>query len=108
MASEKYSGVQIFFNGKRHIVPALSLKQMVEFKDLLSETKKEDEAPEEPTMFVERRIAMVLAALQRNYPEMNSENVRDYLDMNNIREVALAIQGAAPSALIVEPQSDAA
>ena len=92
MANEKFSGIPFLLNGERRIVPALSLKQ---FRENLAVLTADIPAGEGLDAQVDRFMPVILLAVQRNYPDITLENLNDWLDMSNFREMYLAVQGAS-------------
>lgn len=103
MATEKHQGVLIFMNGKKYLVPTLSLKQFNQHYELLTEPVGE---PQEVNLkdLIDKNLPMILAAMQRNYPDINTENLTDWLDLSNFRDVMLAVQGTSTKPT-VEPDA---
>lgn len=103
MATENHQGVLIFMNGKKYLVPSLSVKQFHQHYELL--TQPVGEANEiNLKELMDKNMPMILSAVQRNYPDVNSENLSDWLDLSNFRDIMLAVQGTSPKE-IREPES---
>ena len=92
MASEKFSGIPFLLNGERRIVPALSLKQFRENLEVLT-AKIPDNEPLDAQ--VDRFLPVILLAMNRNYPEITLDDLSDWLDLSNFREMFYAVQGAS-------------
>jgi hypothetical protein len=81
-------GIPIEMGGSEWIVPPLTVRQVRDLKPERDQVGQEGISDEE-LMPVACRI--VLAALQRNYPDVTADRLDDLIDMGNFREVLLAV-----------------
>ena len=81
-------GVPIEMGGRDWIVPPLTVRQL---RDLKAERElfSRDDVSEDEMLPAGARI--ILAALQRNYPDTTAEALDELLDMGNFREVLGAV-----------------
>jgi hypothetical protein len=89
-------GTTIALGGQDWLVPPLSLAQLQRFLPRVQELSAAGQVG--PAMGPEQLAVLldiVTAALQRNYPEITSEQVANMLDLGNARTV-LAATLAAP------------
>jgi hypothetical protein len=93
-ASPAFKGVPLFMNGADYFIPSLSLRQFQENFALLTDPVGEVAQDSLQAQF-EKFIPVILLALQRNYPDVTSENLYDWLDLGTFREAFLAVQGAS-------------
>jgi len=80
------------------IVPAFSLRQFRIHHPTLADTNI---TPETYSDFLERRVPVILAAMQRNYPDLTEEQLVDMIDLKSFVEIIRAIQnlsGLRPAA----------
>ena len=86
----KYDGVAVYMDGREWIVPALSLRQFREhYVNLFLDPKV---TPENYHEFLIARIPVILAALQRNYPDVTEEQLLDMIDLRTFIMLMGAIQ----------------
>lgn len=84
-------GISIAMGGRDWVVPALTLGQLVALHDKIQDIATVS-APELTPAQVEDFVAIVHAAVARNYPEVTREQLRDELiDLGNAREIMVAI-----------------
>jgi len=88
----RFRGVPIFLNGQRIIVPSLSMGQVRQNQELI-----EAKPPEgEPLVDHAKRMQpVILAAINRNYPDVTADDLDEWLDLNTYPEVYLAMRGAS-------------
>lgn len=92
MIDVKYEGTAITLGGDKYIVPALTLKQVrFSLKDDLAKLQAGDAAAQGESLDAGMRI--ILAALQRNYPDMTEDKLADLIDLRNFREIIPAVMG---------------
>ena len=92
-----YEGQQIYMNGKVWTIPGLSVKHFRKFFAILA--KSTEAAPnasiEEQARILNEglddRMPVILAAMQRNYPDLTQEQLEDMLDAANIVPIIQAI-----------------
>jgi hypothetical protein len=73
----KYDGVTVYMDGKEWVVPALSVRQFRQHYQTLLDS---DITPENYPVKMAERLSIVLAAMQRNYPEITEEQLLDMID----------------------------
>jgi hypothetical protein len=88
----KYDGVGVYMDGKEWVIPALSVRQFRQHYQTLLDS---DITPENYPMKMAERISIVLAAMQRNYPEITEEQLLDMIDLRSFLTIWLAIQSAS-------------
>ncbi len=92
-----YEGTDIFMNGKVWTVPGLSVKQFRKFYGVLARSipLAKDATVEEQAAAIneslDERLPAVLAALQRNYPDLTQDQLEDMLDAANVVPIVQAI-----------------
>lgn len=91
----KYAGVPFKIGEREYIVPALSLGLLR--NGLLAKIKEHDDLVAEGKLFdtLALRGDIIIAALRRNYPDIDENEVFDYLDMTNTTQIWLAVLGAS-------------
>jgi hypothetical protein len=85
-------GTVVAIGGEDFIVPPLSIAQLREFLPRLQELSGLD-ATQMGVAQLEALVAIIAAALQRNYPEMTTTKVEEILDLGNALPVLNAILG---------------
>lgn len=92
MQQLKYVGVPIFLNGKNYYIPGLSFRDFRSSYELLTaDLPAEGGAPLMDAF--EARIPIIAKAVQRNYPEVTEDDLREWLDMNTFALTIKAIAG---------------
>jgi hypothetical protein len=92
-----YEGQQIYMNGKVWTIPGLSVKHFRKFFPVLAKSTPiaKDASVEEQTRVIneglDERLPAILAAMQRNYPDLTQEQLEDMLDAANIVPIIQAI-----------------
>jgi hypothetical protein len=88
----KFEGVVELVGDKKMVIPALSVKQVKNFRSSLAiiPTLAERDPTDEE---VDQLMALVLAAIQRNYPEFTTEELEDSVDLNSLPRLVKAITG---------------
>jgi hypothetical protein len=85
--------------GKEYIIPSLSLRQVRENYDALSQMDTPDDAASDPIKSAlatfTRYIPIITLAVQRNYPEVTEENLWEWLDMGNFADALSIVQSAS-------------
>jgi|GEM_PF-252490 len=91
-------GVSISLNGRDYIVPALNMEQLEECEaDLELISQRADESGGFRAL-KERRAAMlrvIHVAVRRNYPDVSLEDVKKWVDLNNLNDVFDAVMGVS-------------
>lgn len=91
-----FPGFEIEINGKKHTVPALSVKQLREGGlELMKKTDEMARATDNGYDTMEIRSQLIHMALLRNYPEMTLELVQETLDLSNTVKIWLAVLGVS-------------
>ena len=87
-----YRGTPVFFHGKEHIVPSLSVAQFQENYDFLtSDVKITNKASF--VKYTNEQIRIVCVAIRRNYPDLREEDLSHQLDIATLRQCMRAVQG---------------
>lgn len=84
----KYDGVTVYMDGKEWVIPPLSVRQFREHYQTLLDT---DITPENFQSKIADRLPIVLAAINRNYPDVTPEQLLDMLDLGTFKQVIGAI-----------------
>lgn len=92
-ANELYEGEAIKIRGKEYIVPGLSLGQIERMADKIQSITESGDKLSKEMMATISEISH--AALSRNYPDMTLIEVKDMLDMRNMKMVLEAVMGAS-------------
>lgn len=95
-----FSGTKIKIGEEEFVIPPISLGQLR--NGVLDLLQKHDElvAGGKPFEAMDVRGQIILAALQRNYPDFTEKKLLDYLDAGNIGPLwlhVLGISGFSPS-----------
>lgn len=106
----KFPGVPFPRHAPQFILPGLGLREMKQHKakisQLLEMEKKRKAAPDDTDQGELLQSIFVVvgelthAALLRNYPEVKAEEVEEFIDMNNLQSVMLAILGQSGFELV--------
>lgn len=89
--SPRYRGVPVVLAGATYIVPAMTLGIHEELSGRL-EALAAREAPSELDT-VRVSLEIVLRCLQRNYPEMTFDFLREHAGVDEVEELSAAIRG---------------
>jgi hypothetical protein len=87
--SDLLPGVEIEMVGKTWVVPPLTLGQLRRLGSKV-EVMSADKSMMDPEV-VDAVVAVVTAALRRNYPDLDEDQVADMLDMGNAPQVFVAV-----------------
>jgi hypothetical protein len=81
-----YPGIETVLGGQTYVIPPLSLGQVRRFQSQLQDWagKLEDQS-------IDLAIAVIHAAISRNYPELTLEAVADLVDIGNMAELMQAV-----------------
>lgn len=91
-----FPGIEFEINGKKCIIPALSIKQLREGGlDLIKETDETAKASDNGYDTMEVRSKLIHLALTRNYPDMTLETVQESLDLSNTVKIWLSVLGVS-------------
>lgn len=82
-------GKTIRMGGKDWIVPPLNFRALKRFQKEIGSLNLAELAQSEKVEEI------VLAALNRNYPELTLDQLQDMLDMGNVVEVTMAVMGVS-------------
>ncbi len=96
-----FKGVPLYLNGKRYIVPSLSLRQFQQNYEALTSPVDSTDNASLGNQFA-RYVPIIALALQRNYPDVTEDDLYDWLDLTTFREALLTVQ-AASGMKAVEP-----
>jgi hypothetical protein len=86
------SGIEIELGGGTYVVPPLNFRALREHMDAIAGMTTGIPLSAEQ---IDRSVAIILAAMKRNYPEMTQDRLEELLDMANIKTVLPAILGAS-------------
>lgn len=91
----KFPGVPLKVGDETLIVPALSLGQLR--NGMLAKLQEHDKLIAEGRAFdsLAVRGEIILAAIRRNYPDYDEQELFDHLDMSNTAPIWLAVLGAS-------------
>ena len=89
-------GVTIKMAGREWVVPPLTLAQYHRYIREVAKLRELDPAMAMTEAQIEVVVALVSAAMHRNYPDLTPEAVEDMLDFGNLSEVLLAIFSKKP------------
>jgi hypothetical protein len=84
----KYEGQPVFMNGQEWIVPPLSLKDFRKHFKTLTDT---DITAENVLDKLCEKVPVLLAALQRNYPDLTAEQLEEMLDVVTFNKCVSAV-----------------
>jgi len=83
-------GYKMVLGDKEYTIPALSLKQVRTMKDELANLRAAHGGDPDA---LNNGLMVVLAAMQRNYPDMTLDLLEDVIDLDNYKSVVLAVMG---------------
>ena len=98
MATPKFEGVKVMIGGAEYVVPPLNLRQIKQFQDTIGEQMKKASAASGDGLNLTELDSMkevILAAMQRNYPELSAEWIDENIDMGNLISVFVAAMGVS-------------
>lgn len=90
-------GIKLTIGDEEYVVPALTLGQLRN-EGMLDKMKQHDaKLADAETYFdaLDIRAEIILAALQRNYPDVTLDKLRDQLDLGNVSDIWNAVMGAS-------------
>jgi len=88
----KFDGQEVKLGAKKYIVPSLSVKQAKLLWPQILELDKGITIENLPTKW-EIAIPIIHAALKRNYPNLSQEEVEEFVDIKNLRQLLLIVSG---------------
>ena len=92
MSDVLYRGSAVFFHGKDHIVPSLSVAQFQDnYEFLTSNVMITDKASF--IAYTNEQIRIVSLAIRRNYPDLREEDLHVQLDLKTLSLCMRAVQG---------------
>jgi hypothetical protein len=92
MASVKFAGIEVDLGGEKFIVPAIALGKLKELQPRLAELDLSDMGALSPGA-LDTVSDLILAALNRNYPDMTRAQLDDLLDLGNLGDVVKIVTG---------------
>ena len=93
MEQVRFNGKPLFLDGKEYIVPSLSLRQVRDNHETLSQTHVVNLDDADGVLKLIALYAPVIGmALRRNYPDVTDEQVLDWLDLSNFAEAVAIVQ----------------
>lgn len=85
-------GYEVMMAGRKHSIPPLNIRGVQKHeKDIQSVQDKKSKLTELEKMDVICNV--ILTAMQRNYPSMTLEFIKEWLDMRNIQPTFHAVMG---------------
>jgi hypothetical protein len=93
MAKTKFPGVPIVLNGETLLIPSLSLRQVQENYDLLS--KPFEITTENLLEHFDTFLPIIALAIQRNYPDVAEDDLRDWLALSSFYKVLAIVKGVS-------------
>jgi hypothetical protein len=89
----KVPGVLIEFGGVKYLMPPLNVDGLEEHDDAIQRVQSEGDITlrEKITLI----CAIALSALRRNYPDLNMEFMKKWVDMGNMQEIFRAVMGVS-------------
>lgn len=87
----KIPGVALNLGGHELIIAPLNVNQIQHFKELFEHPPKSDNVADE----FEASLPLIVAALQRNYPDFTADDARGLVDVGNFRELVEAITSSS-------------
>ena len=84
-------GVPVVIGGHTLLVPSLSLRQFKEHYLTLTAQPENESLLDQ----IERVLPVMLTAINRNYPEVSADDLRENLELATFRDVLLTVQGAS-------------
>lgn len=97
----RIKGIPFDFGSQTLVIPPLSLGALEQLQDRLANMREDMGDPE----YIGTVIDTVHAALGRNYPDMNREEVADLIDLENMQDVmgcAMDVSGLKRKAMEAE------
>ncbi|MBP2638380.1 MAG: putative phage associated protein [Firmicutes bacterium] len=91
---EQYEGVALKIRGREYVIPALSFGQL---ENLAPELERSTQAAGQTMTkeVIQDTIKIFHAAISRNYPEITIDEVKNMIDMRNMKTIMAAIMGAS-------------
>jgi|SRR5579862_399426 len=96
-----YDGLPVFMAGKAWIIPGLSVRQFKKFFPVMAKATSipEGASIEETGRILneslDERLPVILAAMQRNYPDLTQDQLEDMIDANNVPAIMRAISSGS-------------
>jgi hypothetical protein len=87
----KIPGVAMNLGGHNLIIAPLNVNQLQHFQEQFENPPKTKNIAEE----FEASLPLIVAAMQRNYPDLTPEDARGLIDIGNFREVVEAITSSS-------------
>lgn len=106
MAIAKFEGVRLILGDRQYIVPAMTLRQLRNYKATLDKFSNQSFDPTEEDL--DDVVGVVHAVLQRNYPELKADEVADLVDINSLKRLLPAICGVSGLEVVPSGEDDAA
>lgn len=91
MADARFEGEPVRLGKNVYIVPSLSIKQAKKLWPLMMEMDAKGITKETIPEQQDACVAIIHAALTRNYPNLGREELDDLIDMSNIRTLMLIV-----------------
>lgn len=95
----KFLGVPVYMNGQNYYVPSLGWSDYRANYEVLSAPPAEGERMSD---FIEKRIPILLLAMQRNYPDVTAAEFDTWVDLLSFGKLADAAAGVTASEAVSE------
>lgn len=96
-AQPQYDGESLKIGSAVYVVPPLSFKLLKAFESEITSIENDLAAAigarQNPLPIFRRQLPIILAAVNRNYPEMKLEELEEHLDLRQSRKVYQAVMG---------------
>jgi hypothetical protein len=91
----RFDGVPVVLAGTEYLVPPLTIRALRRLEPQLALLAKavQGSTPDAPQL--DAVVAVVHAAMERNYPNLTKEDLEELLDLGNIPQVIMAVMTAA-------------
>lgn len=89
----KFEGEKLKLGDKEYVIPPLTWRRIRELLPVLGRIKISPVGLEITGEMLDDYATVILAALNRNYPDMTRESLEDVLDLGNAPQIFLAIMG---------------
>lgn len=94
MERQMIEGTEIELGGQKWIVPALNFKRIKQLKPIMEKLTASAAGPSDISdEAIDAAAQLVHLALSRNYPEVKIDDIEEWLDLRNFRDIVMAIVG---------------
>jgi len=91
------SGVKVTMGGREYTLPPLTLGSLKRIGNKINTLSKIDSVPNEEQTDAIAQI--VLASVNRNYPEITQDELLEMIDLGNLKEIFEAVLGVSGEAV---------